>query len=204
VLDAAGDGEIAHETGEQSGIDVIGIVDVIGVALGIRLSRPFPGGDHRRIRHRALGVGRSQPMRSELVIVIDGRKPAAGRRVIERMKETGRDFRSRPRPVDEANAQLEGPVGPADELGLVDPDILQRDLQILNGRFADADGGDIGRLDQSDLNPSFPGVLVEARIEGQRGQPAGGAAAHDGDALDLVAHSFSRTAPFRRRSRQPQ
>ena len=82
VFDAATDGEFAHELGKQSGVDVIGVVDVPGVIGAAETPRSFSRCDQGRIRHHAFAIRRTQPMRPELAVVIGRQQAAAGRRLL--------------------------------------------------------------------------------------------------------------------------
>src|SRR5882672_2582942 len=57
---------------------------------------------------------------------------------------------SEPPPIAKLDAQLERRLGLADELILVDPEQLVESANWRNGRFADANRADLGRLDQRD------------------------------------------------------
>jgi len=85
-------------------------------------------------------------------------------------------------PADELHALLERGVALADEARLVQPDRGERAADRREGAFADADDADLGRLDERDARPATGGA--QRLREKGRGEPAGGAAADDEDALD--------------------
>ncbi len=87
-------------------------------------------------------------------------------------------------PAVEPRSLFERSVAGGEEFGLADPDCRQRRAHRRPGPLADADGRDVGRLDQCDVK------LRGARRAGKeaRREPAGGAAAHDDNPLDRAIH----------------
>ena len=83
-------------------------------------------------------------------------------------------------PVHELDAELEGGLGLADELVLIDPQHVIEEHDGGDGRLAHADRADILGLDQGDLHPRSH-HLGQSR----RGHPARRAAADDGDRLQF-------------------
>ena len=82
-------------------------------------------------------------------------------------------------PVLEADAELERRLRGLDELLLLQVQDLVHEMQRRDGGLADADGGDLVGLDDTD-------AVAPAQHGGQGGgrHPAGGAAAHDDNGLD--------------------
>ena len=87
-----------------------------------------------------------------------------------------------PGPVLELDSQLEGRLGLANDLVLIDPQHLDEADDRWDGRLADPDGADLGGFDQPDATVQIPQQLGEAR----RGHPPGGSAADDDDAADWI------------------
>ena len=86
-------------------------------------------------------------------------------------------------PAVELDPQLDGGLGLAHELGLVEVD---QGVEILDGRhrgLADADDADVRALDQRDGR-----VRSDRPLDRGRRHPAGGAAADDQDRFDRFCH----------------
>jgi hypothetical protein len=84
-------------------------------------------------------------------------------------------------PIDEADGQLDRPLRVADEVLQVDPEEPQEVDDARDRRFAHADRRYVGRLDELNRAPV-------THLPGQRAcrDPAGRAAADDGNALDAT------------------
>jgi len=83
------------------------------------------------------------------------------------------------RPIHEFDAELEGALRRADELGLVDFQQLVEQFQVRHRGFAHADGADLFGFDQPDREGAR-----EQLGQGGRGHPACGATADDHDVAD--------------------
>ena len=81
-------------------------------------------------------------------------------------------------PVAEFDAELEGAVGAADELGLVEAEPVDPIVELGDGRLADPNGSDLVGFDQGDRSD----IPQEGR-EDRRGQPPGRSAAGNDDVV---------------------
>ena len=87
-------------------------------------------------------------------------------------------------PVFELDAQLERRLRGAHEILLVDPEQLVKRAEQRDRGLADADGTDLIRLDERDIE-----ILAQQLAERGCGHPAGRAAADDHDLADVLACS---------------
>src|SRR6056297_214750 len=188
VIDAVGTAALCQEFRQQSGVEVISIVDLVRrarrrsrrrLALGCQFrSEKVPGG----IRVR--GLTPPPPVagleEGSVVLAESGRS--------ERM-EVASEVLAR-RPVRELNAVFIGGVAGRHEFGFRDAEEVQEALEQRRCALADADGGHVARFDEAD-----PAALAaEARQEDARRHPAGAAAADDHDMFRGSGHLRSVSA----------
>jgi hypothetical protein len=84
------------------------------------------------------------------------------------------------------SSELERRVAVAHELLLVDAELHEQARHARHRRLADAHRRHVGRLDQRDADPRAVAVIVQRGVQDHGGEPAGGAAADDGDLGDAV------------------
>src|SRR5438132_767217 len=89
-------------------------------------------------------------------------------------------------PILEGNAELECRAGGANEIGLVDAHVLMEGAGGRNCGFTDADGPDLVRFDERDIDERPE--LLRQRVSSD---PAGGAPARDHHAFDRLPGHFS-------------
>ncbi len=162
---------------ELGGVDVIGIVK----RTAVRRHRPLPrrqlGRANRRLRTNRKGKRRAGRPRLPGADQIDrGPVEWRGERVIIEV------FLRAGSPTVEARSLLERAVARGEELFLIEADRGQRCAHCRPSAFADPDGRDVGRLDQRDRR-RLAGDLRNLGRNQTRGEPPGGSAADNNDAL---------------------
>ncbi len=180
---AAALAELSQEAGIEAGVEMVGIAERGGQRPGV-LARPgeFAGHGHGR-RQRGLRIGTGLAGQPQLDPAVEEHRPVAGVAVSTEGMEVAAAIAV---PVDEFDAELERRLGMPDQVGLVDTGQVVEPVDRRNGRFADADGADLVRFDELDIELMGDIDLGERRD----GHPAGGAAADDNDFANGPAGHF--------------
>ena len=174
------DAVLAQEQPELAGVEVVGVVGDGGVfrrrdLLGRLAVRAQVRLKAHQVGERNVGVP-LQPAGDQVGFGVALRQDE-GMKVVVVLAAVD--------PAVEPRALLERGVAFADEVGLGHADSAQRVAHRRPGAFADADGTDIRRFEQRDLQARAGSRAMLGRDDG-RGQPAGRPAAHDHDLFDHV------------------
>ncbi len=167
----AGFGLLAQEFRIERRVEMEGIGDLRERRIA-SIYRPHEPGLARRDRLQGILLGRVDGVILAMVLQEEGVKGDPVH--IEAIGPEGVDvFVADPAPVLEFDAELEGRLGAANEVVLIDAERAVERADLRNGRLADADRADRFRLHQFDVAII---VLQQLRQRGRR-HPAGGPAA---------------------------
>ncbi len=191
--DATRDRDLLQVLGEKAGVQVKSVAYALVVIRMLDLPRRPVMVDQGAAGRQGVGAVPRSARRFIRAAVLEeiGARPAAPDVHFDAVE--GVDELERPAglvvvPVGKTDPQLEGPVAAPQELVLVDRHVAQPFAHQRDRRLAHADGADLRRLDDRDLNRRAFCATAELGGEIGRRHPTGRAAADNRDVPDWARH----------------